>query len=50
MSGCPELRRYRLNIDTGAFAGGPLTAAVFRDDRVQPVAFITHLARVTRID
>jgi len=31
----------RLNIDTGAVFGGPLTAAVFDEDRIGPIAFIT---------
>jgi len=40
-SGMPELRRNRLNLDTGAYFGGPLTAAVFDETRVGPIAFIT---------
>jgi serine/threonine protein phosphatase 1 len=39
-SGTPELRDNRLNVDTGAVFGGPLTAAVFDVERVQPLAFI----------
>jgi serine/threonine protein phosphatase 1 len=31
----------RLNLDTGAVFGGPLTAAVFDEDQVGPIAFIT---------
>ena len=31
----------RLNIDTGAVFGGPLSAAIFDDTRVGPIAFIT---------
>lgn len=31
----------RLNLDTGAVFGGPLTAAVFDDIEVGPIAFIT---------
>ena len=30
----PEFRRNRINLDTGAFATGRLTAALFEDDRV----------------
>lgn len=38
--GAPDLRRNRLNIDTGAVYGGPLTAAVFSDEAVAPVDFL----------
>jgi serine/threonine protein phosphatase 1 len=30
----PEIRKNRLNIDTGAFASGNLTCAVFEDDQI----------------
>jgi serine/threonine protein phosphatase 1 len=40
-SGVPELRRNRLNLDTGAYYGGPLTAAVFDETMIGPRAFIT---------
>jgi serine/threonine protein phosphatase 1 len=40
LSAAPELRGNRLNIDTGAVFGGPLTAAVFEDARREPVAFL----------
>lgn len=36
----PELRRNRLNLDTAAVFGGPLTAAVFDDAQTEPVAFL----------
>jgi serine/threonine protein phosphatase 1 len=36
----PDLRPNRLNLDTGACFGGPLTAAAFHDDALLPVAFI----------
>ena len=39
-TGMPDLRRNRLNIDTGAVFGGPLTAAVFVDDQTNPIDFI----------
>lgn len=39
-SGQPDLRHNRLNIDTGAVYGGPLTAAVFDDTRTKPIAFL----------
>jgi len=45
-SGMPELRRNRLNLDTGAYFGGPLTAAVFDDPRIGPIAFITDDGRM----
>jgi serine/threonine protein phosphatase 1 len=40
-SGVPEYLPNRLNLDTGAVFGGPLTAAVFDDSAVGPIAFIT---------
>jgi|SRR5579862_1462586 len=39
MSGRPDLRANRLNLDTGAVFGGPLTAAAFDDTQNAPVAF-----------
>lgn len=39
-SGVPDLRTNRLNLDTGAVFGGPLTAAVFSDEATPPVAFL----------
>jgi serine/threonine protein phosphatase 1 len=36
----PDLRANRLNIDTGACFGGPLTAALFTVDRVLPKLFL----------
>jgi serine/threonine protein phosphatase 1 len=39
--GAPELRPNRLNLDTGACYGGPLTAAVFDESAAEPLAFIT---------
>lgn len=41
-TGTPELRPWRLNVDTGAVYGGPLTAAAFTQDRTAPIAFLTH--------
>ena len=40
-AGVPDLRSNRLNIDTAAVFGGPLTAAVFEEHRTEPVAFLT---------
>jgi diadenosine tetraphosphatase ApaH/serine/threonine PP2A family protein phosphatase len=39
-TGIPELRVNRVNIDTGAVFGGPLTAAVFVPDRREPIDFL----------
>jgi serine/threonine protein phosphatase 1 len=36
----PELRANRLNLDTAAVFGGPLTAAVFDDAHRRPVGFV----------
>ena len=36
----PDLRLNRLNLDTGAVFGGPLSAAAFDDSRTGPVAII----------
>ena len=38
--GQPDLRANRLNIDTGAGFGGPLTAAIFDDRTTAPVGFL----------
>jgi serine/threonine protein phosphatase 1 len=38
-SGLPDLRRNRLNLDTGAVFGGPLTAAVFDQEQERPIAY-----------
>jgi serine/threonine protein phosphatase 1 len=40
-TGCPDLRANRLNIDTAAVFGGPLTAAVFDDKRTEPIGFLS---------
>ena len=40
LSGMPDLRANRLNLDTGAVFGGPLTAAVFSADATPPVTFL----------
>jgi serine/threonine protein phosphatase 1 len=39
-TGMPDLRGNRLNIDTGAVYGGPLTAAVFVSEQRNPISFI----------
>jgi Calcineurin-like phosphoesterase len=39
-SGRPDLHANRLNIDTGAVLGGPLTAAVFDERQIAPIAFL----------
>jgi serine/threonine protein phosphatase 1 len=38
--GAPDLRSNRLNLDTGAVFGGPLTAAVFDDAQTAPLEFL----------
>jgi serine/threonine protein phosphatase 1 len=42
----PQLCHNRLNLDTGACFGGPLSAAVFDDAAVGPRAFITDAGGV----
>ena len=39
-SGAPDLRRNRLDLDTGAVYGGPLTAAVFVEEQTNPTGFL----------
>ena len=39
-SGAPDLRGNRLNLDTGAVFGGPLTAAVFTATQTAPIGFL----------
>mgnify|MGYP001237917736 CR=1 FL=1 len=39
-SNTPDLRGNRLNLDTAAVFGGPLTAAVFDDAQTEPLAFL----------
>jgi len=39
-SGQPDLRSNRVNIDTAAVLGGPLTAAVFEGGKAEPVGFL----------
>jgi len=41
MSGKPELCKRRVNLDTAAVIGGPLTAAAFDDTRAAPLGFLT---------
>jgi len=40
-TGTPDLRRRRLNLDTAAVMGGPLSAAVFDDTQAQPLGFLS---------
>jgi serine/threonine protein phosphatase 1 len=40
-TGAPDLRRRRLNLDTAAVMGGPLSAAAFDDTQAPPLAFLT---------
>ena len=39
-NGLPDLRPNRINLDTGAFLGRPLTAAVFIPNEIGPVRFL----------
>ncbi len=39
-TGVPDLRGNRLNLDTAAVFGGPLTAAVFAETDTNPIAFL----------
>jgi serine/threonine protein phosphatase 1 len=39
-TGVPDHRRNRLNLDTAAVFGGPLTAAVFTDETTEPALFL----------
>jgi serine/threonine protein phosphatase 1 len=39
-SGLPDLRGNRLNLDTGACFGGPLTSAIFSDHQRRPCLFV----------
>jgi serine/threonine protein phosphatase 1 len=41
-AGIPDRRPNRLNIDTGAVYGGPLTAAIFTDTAAGPVGFMAE--------
>lgn len=36
----PDVGHNRVNIDTGAFLGGPLTAAIFTDQETMPIGFL----------
>jgi serine/threonine protein phosphatase 1 len=47
--GAPDLEPYRLNLDTGAVFGGPLTAAAFDDTQAGPLAFITDAGGVSEM-
>lgn len=40
IDGVPDVRRYRVNLDTAAVYGGRLTAGVFGDDRDGPIGFL----------
>jgi serine/threonine protein phosphatase 1 len=39
-TGLPELHGNRVNLDTAAVFGGPLTAAVFDDTQTEPLGFL----------
>ena len=42
--GKPDVRRWRVNLDTAAVYGERLTAAVFNDEQREPLAFLTDAA------
>jgi Calcineurin-like phosphoesterase len=39
-TGQPEVRENRINLDTGAVYGGPLTAAIFNYEQTPPLGFL----------
>jgi len=43
-TGKPDLRSWRLNLDTAAVYGGRLTAAVFDGGQAGPLAFLTDMS------
>jgi serine/threonine protein phosphatase 1 len=43
-SGRPDIRPWRINLDTGAVYGGRLTAAFFDDERREPIAMLNDLS------
>jgi serine/threonine protein phosphatase 1 len=45
----PDLRPNRLNIDTGACFGGPLTAAVFSEETASPSYFIKDSGEISAL-
>jgi serine/threonine protein phosphatase 1 len=46
-TGLPDVRANRVNLDTAAVFGGPLTAAAFGEAEAEPLAFITDDGDVT---
>jgi len=49
-SKCPEQHPHRLNLDTGAVYGGPLSAAAFTADQAAPIAFLVGAKIITASD
>jgi serine/threonine protein phosphatase 1 len=47
-TGLPDVRANRLNIDSGACFGGPLTAAMFSSRKREPMMFVNHLGKAWR--
>jgi serine/threonine protein phosphatase 1 len=43
MTAKPDIRANRINLDTGAVYGGPLTAAAFAADKREPIGFLTDV-------
>lgn len=46
----PDLRHNRLNLDTGACFGGPLTAAAFIDEARVPAAFVFDDGQIGEVE
>ncbi|WP_334369119.1 metallophosphoesterase family protein [Bradyrhizobium sp. AZCC 1578] len=44
-----DLRANRLNLDTGACFGGPLTAAAWSGARRAPIMFVTDIGEIVRL-
>jgi serine/threonine protein phosphatase 1 len=43
----PDLRRNRLNLDTGACFGGPLTGAMFSNLAIEPILFVNDSGEIS---
>jgi len=49
-SNLPEQHPHRLNLDTGAVYGGPLSAAVFTSDQTPPIALLVGAKIISASD
>jgi serine/threonine protein phosphatase 1 len=43
MTAKPDIRANRINLDTGAVYGGPLTTAAFVAEKREPIGFLTDV-------